>query len=196
MKKLLAYILAVCLALPLAACGGESAAPAQTEGAPSSQPEGAAAETTEAETLPPIPQGDFGGAEFSILAACEQWQNFYTADQTGDVVNDAVGIPAYVKNEEMSASITEAMQYYSEQTVKPAYFETAIKRKSTRDEESVEMLDIIGRTCASDFMYIFSRDIGDIINSIADKNYASKWAKNHDKFQKKIDALIETVKGL
>ena len=486
MKKLLAYILAVCLSLPLAACGGESAAPAQTEGAPSSQPEGAAAETTEAETLPPIPQGDFGGAEFSILAACEQWQNFYTAEQTGDVVNDAVyernrlleenyniklnyrifngytagmadvstalsgsvmggsgdydmligsvsyvsphisagllsdlhqysqidlsqpwwyqyaddqlevagrqylasgaaglntvawsivtffnknlvadynlenlydtvkagkwtfdklsemgsavvtdldgngkysaddrvglvstndymalepnamgyfytdktadgavtlkdisdrlisindilynleksdiylgqdkftgtdvnevyskiqsffansgalfmihrldfatwdimremenfgiipspkydesqsdyitptvndavGIPVYVKNEEMSAVITEAMQYYSEQTVKPAYFETAIKRKSTRDEESVEMLDIIGRTCASDFMYIFSRDIGDIINSIADKNYASKWAKNHDKFQKKIDALIETVKGL
>ncbi len=111
-------------------------------------------------------------------------------------VNDAVGIPAYVKDTDMSASVTEAMQYHSAMIVKPAYFETAIKRKSTRDEESVKMLEIIGSTCASDFMYIFSRDVGDIINSIATKNYASTWEKSNKVYVKKISKLIETVKGL
>ena len=111
-------------------------------------------------------------------------------------VNDAVGIPAYVKNPDMSAAVTEAMQYRSAVTVKPAYFETAIKRKSSRDEESVEMLEIIGSTCASDFMYIFSRDVGDIINTIADKNYASMWEKSLKVYTKKMAKLIETVKGL
>ncbi len=111
-------------------------------------------------------------------------------------VNDAVGIPAYVKDADMAAAVTEAMQYYSSVTVKPAYFETAIKRKSTRDEESVGMLEIIGSTCASDFMYIFSRDVGDIINTIANKNYASSWAKSYKVYEKKISKLIETVKGL
>ena len=111
-------------------------------------------------------------------------------------VNDAVGIPAYVKDADMSAAVTEAMQYRSAVTVKPAYFETAIKRKSSRDEESVEMLEIIGSTCASDFMYIFSRDVGDIINTIANANYASNWEKSLKVYTKKMAKLIETVKGL
>ena len=90
MKQLLAYLLAACMLLSFAACGGETEAPAQTAAAPGASPESPDAETTEAETLPPIAQGNFGGAEFNVLAACEQWQDFYTAEQTGDVVNDAV----------------------------------------------------------------------------------------------------------
>ena len=144
--------------------------------------------------------------DFATWETMREMENFgiipspkYDDAQEGYItptVNDAVGIPAYVKDPDMSAVITEAMQYYSEQTVKPAYFETAIKRKSTRDEESVEMLDIIGSTCASDFMYIFSRELDDIINVIADKNYASKWAKKYDKYQAKITDLVDKVKGL
>jgi hypothetical protein len=45
-------------------------------------------------------------------------------------------------------------------------------------------------------MYIFSRDVGDIINGIANKNYASVWAKSYKVYEKKISKLIETVKGL
>ena len=144
--------------------------------------------------------------DFATWEAMREMENFgiipspkYDDAQSSYItpsINDVVGIPAYVNNPEMSAVITEALQYYSEQLVKPAYFETAIKRKSTRDEESVEMLDIIGSTCASDFMYVFSLELDEIMYNIADKNYASKWAKKYDKYQTKISELVEKVKGL
>ncbi|MCR5264021.1 MAG: hypothetical protein K6D94_09115, partial [Clostridiales bacterium] len=79
--------------------------------------------------------------------------------------------------------------------VKPAYFEMAIKRKSTRDDDSVEMLDIIGSTMACDFMFLFSTQIDDILYSIGDKEYSSNWAKNYDMLQSQIEKIVEAVKG-
>ena len=112
------------------------------------------------------------------------------------VPSEAFGIPAFVKDEEMSAVVLEGMQYLSYNTVNPAYFETAIKRKSTRDEDSVEMLEIISSTKACDFMFLYTTSIGDILYDIADRDYVSKWAKNYDVLQAKMEEFVETVKGL
>lgn len=42
------------------------------------------------EEVIPLPEADFGAADFKILTAAEQWQDFYIADETGDAINDAV----------------------------------------------------------------------------------------------------------
>ena len=144
--------------------------------------------------------------DFATWDTMREMENFgilplakYDENQSGyytPTVADVAGIPAYVKDSEMSGVILEAMQYYSAESVKPAYFEMAIKRKSTRDEESVEMLEIIGNTLKCDFTYLYNRILNNTLPNITDKNFASKWAKNYDKAQKKIYDLVESVKGL
>ena len=81
MKKLISTILVVAFVIIISACGNESGIAAQTGGATSVSPDAPVEETTEAETLPPIPQGDFSGSGFNILAACEQWIFMYAIRQ-------------------------------------------------------------------------------------------------------------------
>ena len=109
---------------------------------------------------------------------------------------ESCGIPAVVNNPVMSATVLDGLNYLSNSTVKPAYFEMAIKRKSTRDNDSVEMLDIIGSTMACDFMFLYSQQIDDVLYSIGQKDYASSWAKDYDKLQLQIEDLVETVRSL
>ena len=146
MKKLLAVLLTLSILFSLAACGAGTDSPPEETSAALTPSAPAAEEETEAETAPPVPKEDFGGVDFNVLAACEQWQDFYAAEQTGDVVDDAV----YERN--------LWLEEYNN--------------------------------------YIFSRDVGDIINTIANKNYASNWEKSLKVYTKKIAKLIETVRGL
>lgn len=84
MKRTMTLVLA--LLLLLASCGG-SAAP-ETEMAETAAQTEAAVET---ELTDNLPERDYGGADYVILAAAEQWQNTYAAEEsTGDVLNDAV----------------------------------------------------------------------------------------------------------
>ena len=83
MKKAVSLFLSILFLCSLAACGGETVSPAQTTAAPE-------AGTTEAVTEPEPPDGNFEGADFNVLAAVEQWQEFYVAEMNGEVVNDAV----------------------------------------------------------------------------------------------------------
>lgn len=112
------------------------------------------------------------------------------------VVNDVAAIPGVVKDTDMSATVLEALQYYTYTLVQPQYFEIALKRKGTRDEASLAMLELIFDTPVCDFTYMYLNLIGeDLFTGINQKNYAS-WAKSRYKnFEKKIDKLIETVKG-
>ena len=90
-----AMILAA-LTLQLCACGESGGAPAAQD-TPSVETEAAQAditapeETTEAIPADNLPDADLGGAEFSILAAAEQWaEEYFVGEMTGDVVDDAV----------------------------------------------------------------------------------------------------------
>ena len=47
-------------------------------------------EETTSKWLDSLPDKDMEGAEFNILTAAEQWKYFYDAEETGDIVNDAV----------------------------------------------------------------------------------------------------------
>ena len=61
------------------------------------------------------------------------------------------------------------MLRYSDRTVTPAYFETAIKSKYSRDSETSQMLDLIVSGIYLDYSYIYGQSLGapiDVIRGI------------------------------
>lgn len=66
------------------------------------------------------------------------------------------GIPVTAENIERIAVVTCAMTAVSMDTVKPAYFESTLKRKRARDDESLDMLEIIAATRIVDVGLIYN----------------------------------------
>ncbi len=105
-------------------------------------------------------------------------------------------VPFGTKDELRTGIILEALAYYSssaysDATVIPAYFELAVKGKTTRDEESLEMLDIIKNSIS----YIIKLDDTGMTTSI----YTSLEANNYNiasilqKTQKPAQTALEKV---
>lgn len=53
------------------------------------------------------------------------------------------GVPVAVGDKERAATILEALAAKSRYTLQPAYYDIALQRKPTRDDESAETFDII-----------------------------------------------------
>lgn len=64
-------------------------------------------------------------------------------------------VPLMVEDEERTSAIIEAIGYYSNQYVIPAYYDKTLTGQYTRDEDSAEMLDIIFDTRAYDLGYCY-----------------------------------------
>ncbi|MBE6612153.1 MAG: hypothetical protein E7632_06650 [Ruminococcaceae bacterium] len=82
MKKTLSKLLLIAIMANLASCGGT--ATTDTTAADTTVPV-----TEEVHLRDTIPEKDFGGAEFFILAATDH-QNKYDSEETGDILDDAV----------------------------------------------------------------------------------------------------------
>lgn len=74
--------------------------------------------------------------------------------------SSAFTIPTTEKNPDMISAFLEAMSAESYRVVTPAYFETAVKSKYSRDSETSQMLDLVVSGIYLDFGYIFGHDIG------------------------------------
>lgn len=122
----------------------------------------------------------------------------YDVQQTNymtGVVSEVSGIPAVVPDLEMSAIILEAMQFETWKSVRPAYYDIALKSKYTQDAVSGQMLDIIFGNLTASFPYMYSRITGGFPggNLGLTENYASWFASNQPKWQNALDALIKTM---
>ena len=130
--------------------------------------------------------------EYGILPAPkfdETQEKYYTP-----VVNEVSAIPMLVKDETMSAAVMDALQYYTYAGVRPVYYDIALKRKATRDNDSEAMLDIIMSSLRCDFAYMYMDLIGsDLLYGITNKNYASYAEKNYGRFQKSLDQFMNAV---
>ncbi|MBR5445607.1 MAG: hypothetical protein IKV57_05770 [Clostridia bacterium] len=98
-----------------------------------------------------------------------------------DGSHSAMAIPVTVQNMEMAGIVTEAMCAESYKLVIPAYYDTALKYKGTRDETSVEILDMIVNARVFDMGYVYDGWKGAsflIQNMVRDSgsNFASTWA--------------------
>ena len=111
-----------------------------------------------------------------------------------------LGIPITVPDPEMAGIITEALNAESYRQLYPVYYDTALKTKYTRDEDSIAMIDLIMNGRNFDMSTLFSDDMGDVTfmfrNLVAAKStdFVSKYEKAENKVKKAIDAIIEICK--
>jgi hypothetical protein len=100
-------------------------------------------------------------------------------------------------------TVTEVLAAESYKQVIPAFYETSLKTKYARDNESQEMIDLILSNVKFDFGNIYTYAIGGttgpghllrvcILNK--NKDFASLYAQNESKFNENLNKLIESFK--
>ncbi|MDD4774216.1 MAG: hypothetical protein PHZ09_11560, partial [Eubacteriales bacterium] len=117
------------------------------------------------------------------------------------IIDGAVPLTVLPKTAEaeFSGLITEALARESYKNITPAFYESTLEQKYSRDEVSAEMLKIIRDTTYFDMGYVFnfggsgfiSRDL--LTNKSMD--FASYYAKNKKMIQRNIDKFIESMNG-
>ncbi len=90
-------------------------------------------------------------------------------------------VPVTVTDPAFVSAVAEALAYESRLRVTPAYYETTLKLKQTRDDASMEMIDMI--MAGRDTDYLFINPLGgmdDIFKNIfnaGQNNFASQYAR-------------------
>ena len=114
-----------------------------------------------------------------------------------------VGVPIYQKskqNARRSGVLLEAMAYYGHEYIEPAFIEKAIKGKSTPDEQSIDMLEILFRHRMYDLGLI--NDWSAIASGYSDlvfnnkNDYANHFKKVSKGVQKRLDAFLKKINAL
>ena len=106
-------------------------------------------------------------------------------------------VPNDVKDSEMTAIITEALCAESYKTVVPVFYDTALKTKAARDNDSSEMIDIIRDSLTFDWGYLHSNAMGGVGHLFVDlirnnnNNVASEYQKNAAMFEQKLEEILE-----
>ncbi len=105
--------------------------------------------------------------------------------------------PVTVRDEEMSAIITEALCAESYRNVIPQYYERVLKAKGARDDESAAMIDIIRDSLIFDFGWVHSMSldrIGQVMQDLVSANnsgLASYWATKENKVLTGLETVNE-----
>lgn len=103
----------------------------------------------------------------------------------------AMGIPVTATNVERTGIVLEALASKSKYTLQPAYYDVALQRKFTRDNESTEMLDLIFNSTVYDIgaIYQFGNISWEIIYMTMTEN--RDIASTYKKLEKSAVAAIE-----
>jgi hypothetical protein len=111
-----------------------------------------------------------------------------------------LGVPKTASDPERTSIILEALSAESRYTLQPAYYDVALTRKFTRDEESEEMLDIIfgSRTYDIGAVYSFGNVFLDFITLAQRENrdMMSFYERSEPRMISAIERLIETFRDL
>ncbi len=129
----------------------------------------------------------------------EEQQAYATSAHNGF---SSIILPITCGNPAATAAALEAMGAESYRTVIPAYYETALKVKYSRDDETSRVLDGIRDSVKFDFGYIYNASINtpmtqfrSLVQTDAEKA-ASTLASNMQKCDAKLQELLTTYKGL
>jgi len=111
-------------------------------------------------------------------------------------IASALSVPVTNKNLERTGIILEALAAESYYTVRPAYYEISINGKFLRDEESIEMLDIILETRVFDLAKAFNwSNLGMILEDMyrpKKRDFVSNYESKKDKIETAIAKTIES----
>lgn len=104
---------------------------------------------------------------------------------------DNLIVPATNTDLERTGYILDAMGYYSQQLVTPAFIETTVLGKSLRDEDSAEMIELIYDTQVYDIALMF--DWGGIANMLKGlaNSESTNLASEYAKYESQIAAAME-----
>lgn len=139
---------------------------------------------------------DFGVLPFPKMTEAQEMGYTHT-----DGVFSAQLLPFTLSMEELiqTAIVTDALNAYSYEYVRPAYYDTVLKTKLTRDEDSVRMLDLVmeGRRFSFDsldevaFPLSPNTALRQLIGTGKKKDIASYYERSAKKAQKWVDKIIE-----
>ena len=127
----------------------------------------------------------------------------YTVDQ-GQYYTRVYGgfpfvVPTTVQNPEIVGAIMEAMACESRNTVIPAYFESSLQNKYSRDTDTAEMLDLIINTRLYDLgdtiWYDQIRLSYTEVFESGQNTFASFTEKNQAKYQQIIEKAVNAILG-
>ncbi|MCL2814927.1 MAG: hypothetical protein FWD23_10040 [Oscillospiraceae bacterium] len=122
----------------------------------------------------------------------ETQQNYYHYVHP---VASALSVPVTNDNLERTGIILEALAAESRYTVRPAYYAISIEGKFLRDEESIEMLDIILATRVFDLGKAFNwGNVGMVLEDMykpKQRDFVSLYEKNEAKYEKAIAKTLE-----
>ena len=133
----------------------------------------------------PHPKYDEAQSEYHNLVS-EWWASFTT-------------IPVTNSRLDMTGYVMEALGYYSQKLVTPAYVEKTIKGKVSRDEQSIQMVELILDTCEFELASLY--DWGGVFSMFAqigrnnNNNFASIFARKQTAFQKGINATLAELEA-
>lgn len=113
-----------------------------------------------------------------------------------DGSHDVLCVPTTVQDIERTGIITEALCAETYKKVVPSYYEVALKTKYTRDDESIEVLDMIVNSRVFDLGYVYdgwkgASFIFQKLISVNDPNFESHWASNESAINAHYDEVIE-----
>jgi ABC-type glycerol-3-phosphate transport system substrate-binding protein len=144
-------------------------------------------------------ESDFGILPMPKLDTAQEKYAEYVHD-----ASTSFSIPVTEQDPAMVAAFLEAMSAESFRTVTPAYFETALKAKYSRDSETSQMLDIIVDGIYLDLSYIFggsvNAPIGKIRGILASdrncENAVSSLAKQEKATMKSLEKLLQKYEDI
>ena len=112
-------------------------------------------------------------------------------------------VPKNTNKLDMIGAVTEALSYESMVSVVPAFYETALQEKYTRDKRSVDMLDLIMDTRMFDVTILYNSSFsgGNLAHMLRNtisgkKEYTSFYEKNKPVFEEQLAALYSGLQEL
>ena len=119
-----------------------------------------------------------------------------------DGYHAVLAVPKTVQDTEFVGIITEALNAESRRQVFPAYYEVALKKKYTYDDESVKLLDEIVDSRVFDFGYVYDAWKGfgmytqKIVSEKHSKDFESYYATHCNASIKHYDKIIKSLSEL
>ena len=128
----------------------------------------------------PMPKYDASDAHYATLC---------------DAGCNCISVPITAKDPELTGAMIESMSAYSTNHVIPAYVEVSLQTKIARDEESVEMMQIVLDSRVMDFGYLYCGWNGwtwQLSSLFADPgSYSSMLAKTQKMMSKTYERIIK-----
>jgi len=101
-------------------------------------------------------------------------------------------VPITCADTDRASNILQAMGYYSQKYIMPAYYSVTVTNKLMRDEDSIEMMDIIFGNRQFDLAYLYNwGDINGMFNSMASSGRADQFVSQIERIEGRINSAIQ-----